>query len=167
MPEGGGDRGFSPPWQAFQMSAAGQQPLQIFAVFAVLYGLDQAAEAGIVDIALAPGDLLGAADLQALAVLDRLDELRGAQEVRGRAGVEPGIAAPQSLDVQPALPEIVRVDVGDLEFAARRTRDLGRELADVGIVEVETRDGPVRARLLRLLDDPDRPIIGVELDHAI
>src|SRR5580765_8573362 len=84
-------------------SAPRQQPLQVLAVFAVLDRLDQPRQAGIVDIALAPGDLLGAADLQALAVLDRLDELRGAQQARRRAGVEPSIAAAELLDGQPAL----------------------------------------------------------------
>ena len=37
-----------------------------------------------------------------------------------RAGVEPGEAAAEHLDVQLAALEIDAVDVGDLQFAARR-----------------------------------------------
>src|SRR5882757_5795943 len=54
--------------------AARQKTLQILAVFAFADRLDQPGEARIVDIALAPGDLLGTADLQALAILDGFDE---------------------------------------------------------------------------------------------
>src|SRR5690349_13520536 len=104
-------------------SAAGQQALQIFAVFALLDGLDQAREGAVVDEALAPGDLLRAADLQTLPILDRLDELRRAQQAGGRAGVEPGVAAAELLDREPPFFQVVRVDIRDLELAARRTRD--------------------------------------------
>src|SRR6266404_4225668 len=152
---------------SFPPSTHGQKPLQVLAVLALLDRLDQARKARIVDIALAPGDLLGAADLQALAVLDRFDELRSAQQTRRRAGVKPGIAAPQSLDRETSLLQVMGIDVGDLELAARRARYVGGDVADVGIVEIESRHRPARARLLGFLDDADRPIAGVEYDHAV
>ncbi len=37
--------------------------------------VDQLVESAIVNVALAPGDFLGASDLQALTLLDDLDEL--------------------------------------------------------------------------------------------
>src|SRR5499427_9728624 len=103
-------------------SAARQKKLQILAVFGVLDRHDQLFQALVVDIALAPGDLLRRADLQALAVLDGLDELRGAQQARRRAGVEPGVAATELLDREPSLLQVLGIDVGDLELAARRAR---------------------------------------------
>jgi hypothetical protein len=36
------------------------------------------------------------------------------------AGVEPGVAAAQLLQVQAAVVEVAAVEVGDLQFAARR-----------------------------------------------
>ena len=53
-----------------------------------------------VDEALAEGDFLGAGDLQALALLDDVDELRCLEQRFMRAGVEPGIAAAEALGMQ-------------------------------------------------------------------
>ena len=44
-------------------------------------------------------NLFRAADFQALAILDRLDEHRGLQQRLVRAGVEPGDAAAEQLDL--------------------------------------------------------------------
>ena len=45
------------------------------------------------------GDFLDAGDLQPLARLDRLDEVGGLHQRLGRAGIEPGEAAAEALDV--------------------------------------------------------------------
>src|SRR5579883_248790 len=148
-------------------SATVEQELQVLAVFALPDRLDQPRQPGIVDVALAPGDLFRAADLQALAILHRLDELRGPQEARRCAGVEPGIAAAELLDGQPALGEIAGVDVGNLELAARRARDGRSDVADVGVIKIESRDRPVGARRPGLLDYVDGAIVGVELHDTI
>src|SRR5690242_14206561 len=50
--------------------------------------------------ALAPGDLLGGADLEALPVLDGADEVGGVVEVGERPGVQPRGAAGEDLDLQ-------------------------------------------------------------------
>src|SRR5262249_51986753 len=134
--------------KGLEPSAARHEPLQILAVFAVADGLDEFREPCIIDIALAPGDFFGAADLQTLAILHRLDELRGAQQARRRAGVEPGIAAAELLDREPSLLQVLGIDVADLEFAARRARQAPGDVAGIGIVEVESGDRPMRARLL-------------------
>jgi hypothetical protein len=47
-----------------------------------------------------------------------VDELRGLEQRVVRAGVEPGGAAAEELDVQLAALEVEAVEVGDLEFAA-------------------------------------------------
>src|SRR4051812_47879394 len=52
-----------------------QQPEQIVAVAALLQRFGHGLELGVVDVAAAPGDLLDAADLPALPLLDDPDEL--------------------------------------------------------------------------------------------
>ena len=64
------------------------------------------------------------------------------------AGVEPGEAAAQQLDLQLAALEIAVVDVGDLELAARRRLEAGGDVEDAVVVEIEAGDGVVRRRLL-------------------
>ena len=76
-----------------------------------------ASSRGGVDPALAPGDLLDAGDLQALAVLDHVDELRGLEERVVGPGVEPGRPAAEHLHVKAAGLKVEEVQVGDLELA--------------------------------------------------
>jgi glucose-1-phosphate thymidylyltransferase len=45
-----------------------------------------------------------------------------------RAGIEPGHAASELFDHQLSAPEIFTIDVGDLQFAARRRLEVGRDL---------------------------------------
>src|SRR5207237_7665804 len=73
-----------------------------------------------VDEAGAPGDFFGAGDLQALAALDGLDEVRGFQQRLVRARVEPGHAALHRHDLELAALEVRSVDIRDLALAARR-----------------------------------------------
>ena len=61
------------------------------------------------DEALAEGDFFDASDLEALAPLDGLDELRRLDQRIVGAGVEPGMAAAQMLDRQFAALEITAV----------------------------------------------------------
>src|SRR5271169_6349589 len=98
---------------------AGELP-QIVAILVLAERLGEPLEVGSGDQALAERDLLDAGDLEALALLDRAHELAGLQQRLVSAGVEPGGAAPELLDRQPAALEIDPVDVGDLELAARR-----------------------------------------------
>src|SRR5262249_52748097 len=104
-----------------------------------------------IDQPLAVGDLLRAGDLEALPVLDRLDEGRGRDQRLVRAGVEPGKAAPERLDRERAARKVGAVDVGDLELAARRGRQAGRDLDHARIVEIEAGDRIARLRRARLL----------------
>src|SRR5438094_526303 len=72
------------------------------------------------DVAHAPGDLLEAGDHQPLPFLDRLDVARRLHQRFVRAGVEPGDASRQLLDVQGGSIQVVPVDVADLELPAWR-----------------------------------------------
>jgi hypothetical protein len=96
---------------------------QVLAVAVLGSGWASFSSCGAVDPAVAPGDLFRAGDLQALAVLQRGDELAGFQQAVVRAGVEPGVAALHDLHVElPAL-QVGLVDGGDLQFAARAGLD--------------------------------------------
>src|SRR5690606_9076835 len=92
------------------------------------------------DPAVAPGDLLRAAHAQPLARLDGLDEVRGLDQRLVGAGVEPGVAAAELLQVQAALLEVAAVEIGDLELAAWRRLELRREVARPAIVEIQAGD---------------------------
>ena len=80
------------------------------------------------DIAEPQRDLLRAGDPQALALLEDLDEMARLDKRGMRAGVEPGKAAAEHLDMEIAALEIGAVDVGDLELAARRRLERGGDL---------------------------------------
>src|SRR5690606_1251878 len=70
-----------------------QQPVEILSV-AVLaaVAVGSGAQPLGADVALAPGDLLGRGDLEALPLLHRGDEVRRIQQAVRRAGIEPGEA---------------------------------------------------------------------------
>jgi hypothetical protein len=119
------------------------------------------------DPAGAVGDLLRAGDLQALALLQRGDELAGVEQAVVRAGVQPGIAAAHDLDLELALLQVACVDLGDLELAARAGLDVGGDVAHLRVVEVQARDCVVALGLARLFLDADGTPLAVELDDAI
>ena len=133
----------------------------------LLHRLGQSLELRGVDPALAERDFLRAGDFQSLALLDRRDELAGVEQAVVGAGVEPGVAAPQRLHLQPALLEVDAIDVGDLQLAARRRLECGGDVDHVVVVEVQPGDREVALRLARLLLDADRASRRVELDHAV
>ena len=74
-------------------------------------------------------DLLGTGDLEALALLQRADEFGRLDQRIRRAGVEPGEAAAEPLDLQLAALQIEPVEVGDLQFAARRGLQRSRRMS--------------------------------------
>lgn len=92
------------------------------------------------DVAHAPGDLLDAGHLQPLSLLDGLDKGGRLQQRLVRARIQPGRATAQQLDIQlPAL-EIDLVDIGNLQFPARRALQAGGDVRHAAIVEVEAGD---------------------------
>ena len=98
-----------------------RQQLQEVLSVAVAFELGgQDLELCIVDPAEAPGNLLGTGDLEALPGLDRGDELGRLPQAFRRTGIEPGEAAPELRDIEPPSPQILIVEIGDLELAAGR-----------------------------------------------
>src|SRR5690606_15408094 len=110
-------------------SALVEQPEEVLAVPALAQRLGPLAQLVGGEEAHAPGDLIGGADLEALASLDRPHEVGGVVEGVEGAGVEPRSAALEHLDLQAPLLEVAPVEVGDLELAA------GRRLEVAGVVD--------------------------------
>src|SRR6266545_8085356 len=113
-----------------------EQLQQVVAVAGLRQGLGSCPEAVVVDEAAAPGDLLRAADLQALAFLDRADELPRRHQRVECPGVQPGRPARQYLDLESLLAEVDLVHRRDLQLAARRRRDRLADLDHIRGVEV-------------------------------
>src|SRR5882724_12049012 len=79
---------------------------QISAVGRLAQPRDVGLELGAIDPIPAIGDLLQAGDLEALAILDDMHELGGLEQRVVGAGVEPGGAAAEDLDLQLAGLEV-------------------------------------------------------------
>src|SRR5262245_14598070 len=116
---------------------------EIFAVAALRQRLRQGQQSFLADRALAEpaaviGDFLDTGDLQSLPTLDRLDEVGCLEQRLMRTGVEPGIAAAERYDLQLALPQVLEIDVGNLELAARGGLELRGDVDNVVVVEIES-----------------------------
>src|SRR6185369_4523368 len=154
------------PEDSTRSRLAREHAQQVLAVRVVAHRLGDALDVGRADPAHAVGDLLETRHHQSLARLDRLDEGRGLQQRLMGAGVEPGHAAAELLDVQRPGPQVRGIDVGDLQLAARRGRQPGGDVHHPRVVKVEARHRPRRARARGLLLDRHRAPGRVELHHA-
>ena len=83
------------------------------------------------------------------------------------AGVEPGKAALEIFHIKLAFFKIEAVEIGDLQFAARRRLQPGCQFHHLVVVKIQAGDGMVRFWLDGFLLQPDRPPVLVELDDAI
>ena len=120
-----------------------------------------------VDPLLVEGDFFGAGDHQALAFLQGGNEASGLQQAVVRTGVEPGVAPAHDFNVELVLLKIAFVDVGDFQLATVRRFDVGCNVADLLVVEIQTRDGVVAFGLGGLFFDAQGALVGVKVDHAI
>src|ERR1700722_3969564 len=142
------------------------QALQVAPVFARGKRLGKARDLVEINESLAIGDLLRAGELDALPALDGLDEGRCRDEGLMRARVEPRNAAPERFDLERPTRQISAVDVGDLELAARRGLERGRDLDDVRIVEIKPCHRISRLWLRWFFLDRHRASLRVEGDDA-
>ncbi|OIQ75685.1 hypothetical protein GALL_426430 [mine drainage metagenome] len=83
------------------------------------------------------------------------------------AGIEPGVAASESLHLQAALLQIDAVDVGDLQFAARRGLEAGGDVEHLLVVEIQSGDGMAALRSGRFFFQAHGASLRIELDHAV
>src|SRR4051812_37684597 len=70
----------------------------------------------VVDVALAIGDLLDAADLESLPLLDDPDEVAGLHQGGEAPGVQPCRPLRQHTDLEGTAAQVLEVDVGDLQL---------------------------------------------------
>src|SRR5262249_28105226 len=127
----------------------------------------KAVQMRVVDEALGEWDFLGTPDQKALPVLGRADELRRLQQRVGTSGVERREAATEFLDVQPTDLKITAVDIGDLQLAARGWAQSGGDIENSIVIEIESRDRPVRYEMARFFDNLDGLSGVVELDDPV
>ena len=121
----------------------------------------------VVDIPHAPGDFFRTGDFEPLPLLQHRHEMGRIDERLVRAGVEPGGAAAQRLDVQRPLFEVQPVHIGDLQFPARGRFDLVGKIDHLLVVEVQPGDSQVRLGHFGLLFNADRPAAGIHFDHTV
>src|SRR5262245_36657529 len=114
---------------------------EIAAVLAVPQRAREPHHRGAIEPALSQRDLLDAGDLEPLALLDRLDEVRRLEQRLVSAGVEPRDAATEPDHVELAGAQVLAVDVGDLELAARGRLERLGDRDHAVVVEVEARHG--------------------------
>src|SRR4029079_17630282 len=112
-------------------------------------------------------DFSGARDLQSLPTLDRLDVLGGLEQRFVRAGVEPSHAATHHLARELAPLQILTIDVGDLELAARRWRKRLGNVDNPAVVEIKSRHRVARFRCLGLFLEADDASRAIELRYAV
>ena len=140
---------------------------EVLAVGGFAEVLDLGFEAGLIDPAIAKGDLLETGDLEALAVLDDLHKLCGVDQRVVCSGVEPGGAAAENFHVQATLVEVEPVQVCDLEFSALGRLEVASQGDDVLVVKVEAGDRVVGLwRRGFFLEGEDLAVRG-ELDDAV
>src|SRR5262249_51246217 len=100
-------------------------------------------------------------------MLDGRDELTRLEQAIVRARVEPRVPATENLDVERASPQVPFIHVRDLQLSARGGCDRRRDVAHVGVVEVETGDGVVALRRGWLLFERYDAVVLVELHDAV
>src|SRR3546814_8525439 len=100
-------------------------------------------------------------------MLDGLHELRGVDEAVVGAGVEPGIAAAEALHLQLPGLEVAAVEIGNLQLAARRGLQVGSDIADLLVIEVEPGDGKERLRPERSEEHTSELQSLIRLSYAV
>ena len=99
-------------------------------------------------------------------LLHGLDEIGGVDQALVGAGIEPGEALAEQLDMEPVILQIDPVQVGDLIFSAGRGLEALGVFHDLFVIEIEAGHAVVALGPGRLLLDGDRVAVRVELDDA-
>ena len=113
------------------------------------------------------GYFFQAGHLQAGALLDDLNEGGGFGEGVVGAGVQPGEAAAQGLDLELAIGQKILVHGGDFQFSAGAGLDMLGHFHHLVGVEVEAHDGVVALGLLGLFLNGEAVAVLVKLGHAV
>lgn len=98
-------------------------------------------------------DAFKASNLQALALLDDLDEGAGFTEGIVSPGIEPGKSAPEGLHLQFACLQEFLIDSRNLQFAAGGRLDMLGDIHYFIGIEIQSHHGIIAFRFLRFLLD--------------
>src|SRR5204863_3330879 len=113
------------------------------------------------------GQLLQAGDVEALSLLQRLDERPRLQQCLRSPSVQPSGPASENLDGEPSLSQVSHVDLGDFELTTRGWANLLGNVYHFIIVKIQAGDSVTRFRFLWLFLDVDWPSRLVEGDDAV
>ncbi len=116
---------------------------------------------------MSKGNLFNTTHLEPLATLDDLYELGGLHEAFEGPGVKPGRASVHDLDAELTAPQVLAVDVGDFVLAAGRGLEVGGDVDDLVVVEVQAGHRVITLRLCGLFFDREGLALRVKLDYAI
>src|SRR3974390_967343 len=119
------------------------------------------------DETLIVGNLLGTRDPQTLTFFQGLHKSRCLKETVMGPHVKPRKAAPHSPYLKLAPLEIGSNDIADLQFARGGRLEAGRDINDLRIAKVETRDSPIRAGYARLFLNRKGTSMLVKFDNTV
>ena len=144
-----------------------RQPNQVLAVRVFCHGCGQFLEFLSHDPAVTVSDVLQAGDLEAGALLQNFHEDGGLGEGIVGAGVQPGEAAAEDLNLELSGGQEFLVDSGDLQLAAGRWLDVFGDFHHLVGVEIKAHHGVVALGALGFLLYREAVAGGVELGHAV
>ena len=140
---------------------------EVLAILVFEHGLSEVAEFVCGDPAVVVGDVFEAGDLEAGAFFHHLHENGGLGEGVVGAGIEPGEAAAEGLDLEFAVGQEGLVDARDLQFAAGGGLDALGDVNHLVGVEVEADDGVVALGVGGFLFDAEAVAVFVEFGDAV
>src|SRR4051812_13963278 len=100
-------------------------------------------------------------------MLDRCDVIARFEQTGLRSGIQPGHTATKQFHLKLVPFQIEQIQIGDLQFAARRGFQAPAKIDNFRVVYVKTWNGELRLGLLRFFLEADRAAVAIELDHAV
>ena len=117
------------------------------------------------DESLVQRHFLDASHLEALPALDRRNEAAGLDERFVRSRVQPRVTAAKGDAVQLIAPQVLAIDVRNLQFTTRGRLQASGDFQHLVVVEVQPHDGPRGFRLLGFLFQRQDIACTVQLGH--
>src|SRR5579859_2723619 len=115
----------------------------------------------------AVGDLLGARDLESLALLDGLNESGGLDERVMSSGIEPGDSPAHDFGVQLSPHHVGPVHICNFKLTAGRGLKVSDNLYHLFVVKIQTGDRQTGFRMRRFLFQSHRAPLTIQLDYSV
>jgi hypothetical protein len=150
----------------FQQLCLGYDFAQIFTIFALGHFADEFFKLCQGQKALAESRFLGTANFNPGTFFDGLHISARIVQAGASAGVQPGKTAIKPVNAQVTPPQIGKVHIGNLQFAARRRLQIFGDAHHIVIVKINARDGVIALWFFGLFFNGDGAAI-VKLDDAV